>query len=126
MFDFHELKVWVKAHQLTLDIYRISMSFPKEEQYGLTSQIRRAATSIPTNLAEGCGRDSQAELLRFTRIANGSASELEYQLLLIHDLGWLIDPVYQQLFSNLVELRKMLNTFIHKISANLSPPNSKI
>jgi hypothetical protein len=75
---FRDLKVWEKAHQLTLQVYKATASFPKEEMFGLTSQIRRAAASIPANIAEGCGRSGDAELGRFLQIAMGSASELEY------------------------------------------------
>jgi four helix bundle protein len=89
MKNFKELKIWQRSHQLVLDIYLITKSFPKEEVYGLTSQIRRSCSSIPTNIAEGCGRNSDAELNRFLVIAMGSASELEYQLILIKDLGYI-------------------------------------
>jgi len=84
--DFHELKVWQKAHQLTLAVYQITVSFPREELYGLTSQLRRCSSSIPANLAEGCGTNGDAEFARFCSIAMGSASELEYHLLLAKDL----------------------------------------
>jgi four helix bundle protein len=86
MRDFRNLQVWEKAHALALSVYKATVSFPKEELYGLTSQIRRSSTSIPTNIAEGCGRNGDAELARFMSIGMGSASELEYQLLLAHDL----------------------------------------
>jgi four helix bundle protein len=89
MRDFRELKVWHKSHQLTLDIYTATRGFPREEVYGLTSQFRRSSASIPANIAEGCGRTGDAELARFMLIAMGSASELEYHLLLAHDLGFL-------------------------------------
>lgn len=82
MKDFKKLIVWKKAHEMTLNIYRTTKSFPKDEVYGLTSQLRRAASSIPANIAEGCGRNSDAELARFLQIAAGSASEVEYHLLL--------------------------------------------
>src|SRR6266446_2757718 len=82
MKDFRQLKVWEKAHLLALAVYPITARFPREETYGLTAQIRRAACSIPANIAEGCGRDGDAELARFCVIARGSATELEYQLLL--------------------------------------------
>jgi four helix bundle protein len=87
--DYRHLKVWEKAHQLTLAVYKATVPFPKDELYGLTSQIRRACTSIPANIAEGCGRDGDAEFARFLRIAMGSASELDYHLLLARDLGFL-------------------------------------
>lgn len=91
MKDFHELKVWQKAHQLTLAVYRITTGFPRAELYGLTSQLRRASSSVPANLAEGCGRNGDAEFARFCSIAMGSASELEYHLLLARELQ-LIQP----------------------------------
>jgi four helix bundle protein len=78
MRNYRELQVWTKAHGLTLDLYRVTRSFPREEIYGLTSQLRRAASSIGANLAEGCGRRTSSELARFVRIAMGSASELDY------------------------------------------------
>jgi four helix bundle protein len=125
MIDYNELRVWEKAHQLTLAIYKASTTFPKEELYGLTSQIRRAAVSIPANLAEGCGRDSQPELLRYTRIAMGSASELDYELRLAHDLNWLNESNYQQISNELTSVRRMLNAFSRKLMSNLqnSSPN---
>ncbi len=92
MKDFKSLKVWHKAHQLTLLVYALTRTFPREEMYGLTSQIRRAAASIPANIAEGSGRRSDGELRRFLQIARGSASELEYHLLLARDLGFLGSP----------------------------------
>ena len=95
MKDFRQLKVWQRAHQLTLDIYKTTASFPRSEAYGLTPQIRRAAVSIPSNLAEGCGRNGDAELARFCSIVSGSASELENQILLARDLQ-LIRPEYYE------------------------------
>ena len=80
--DFHGLKVWQKAHQLTLAVYQITTTFPREELYGLTSQLRRCSSSIPANLAQGCGRNGDPEFARFCSIAMGSASELEYHLLI--------------------------------------------
>jgi len=97
MKDFHQLKVWEKAHLLTLALYHATTSFPAEETYGLTSQMRRAAVSIPSNIAEGCGRDGDPELARFCTIARGSASELEYQLLLARDLNLIPSSVYEEL-----------------------------
>ncbi len=118
MKDFRTLKVWEKSHRLVLAIYEATTPFPKNELYGITSQIQRAAVSVPTNIAEGCGKDSDAELGRYFKIAMGSSSELEYLLLLAHDLGYLIDDQYDQLQDNLVEVRKMLNSFIQKLKAN--------
>jgi four helix bundle protein len=89
MRDFREFKVWERSHHLTLAVYKATSSFPREELYGLTSQIRRARSSIPANIAGGCGRRGDAELSRFLLIAMGSANELEYHLLLARDLDYL-------------------------------------
>ena len=115
MKDFRKLKVWEKAHILTLAIYKITYKFPKDELYGLTNQMRRSSSSIPTNIAEGCGRSSQAELARFFYMAMGSSSELEYQLILAHDLNYMDEKVLLELLTQLTGLRKMLNAFIQKI-----------
>lgn len=113
--DFQQLAVWQKAHQLTLLIYQISGTFPKDEQYGLMGQIRRAAISIPANIAEGCGRNSDAELAHFFQTAMGSASEVEYYFILTRDLGFISPPQYEQLNRDLVEVKRMLNAFIQKL-----------
>jgi|SRR6266487_329461 len=118
MKDFHSLKVWGKAHALTLAVYKSTQDFPKQELYSLTNQIQRAAVSIPANIAEGCGKDSDAELKRYFLIAMGSSSELEYLLLLAHDLGYLQANIYQSMQNELVKTRKMLNAFIQKLKAN--------
>jgi four helix bundle protein len=116
--DFRELKVWGKAHQLTLDVYRATMSFPKDEMYGLTSQIRRATSSIPANIAEGCGRGSNIDFARFLQISMGSASEVEYHLLLAADLNILTDTQHKQLELQVIEVKRMLSALIHKIKAD--------
>ena len=118
MQDFRKLKVWEKNHNLTLEIYKSTESFPVPEIYGLTSQIRRSCSSIPANIAEGCGRKSDAEFARFLQIAMGSASELEYHLLLAHDLNLLPDDLYSQLERDLIEVKRMLNAFIQKLKAS--------
>ena len=118
MKDFRSLKVWEKAHALTLVTYKLTEQFPKQELYSLTNQVQRAAVSIPANIAEGCGKDSDAELKRYFSIAMGSASELEYLLLLARDLGYLQGSNYQSAQNELVETRKMLNAFIQKLKAN--------
>ena len=118
MKDFRTLKVWEKAHALTLEIYKATEKFPKHEIYALTSQIQRASVSIPANIAEGCGKDSDPELKRYFLISMGSASELEYLLLLAHDLGYLPENTFQSMTNDLVEIRKMLNAFIQKLKAN--------
>lgn len=89
MRDFHKLIIWQRSHQLALKVYSISKFFPKDELFGLTSQIRRAVSSIPTNIAEGCGRASNKDFAHFLQIAIGSAAEVEYELLLAHDLNYI-------------------------------------
>lgn len=115
MKDFRDLKVWHKSHALTLHLYRATEAFPNEERYGLTGQLRRAAASIPANIAEGCGRKGDAELARFMQIAMGSASEVEYHLLLAKDLGLLEARPYQQLAAETTEVKRMLASFISAI-----------
>ena len=115
MKDFRELQVWHKAHELALSIYKVSAKFPKEEVYGLTSQIRRAAVSVPTNIAEGCGRGSKKELKQFLMISMGSASEVEYQILLSQELGYIDSKAYDNLNSGIQEIKKMLSGYIVKI-----------
>lgn len=115
MQDFRKLGVWQKAHQLALSIYHKTSSFPKAELYGLSSQIRRCCTSIPSNIAEGCGRNGNAELGRFLQIGFGSACELEYQLLLAHDLKFLKDEDYSQLNDQVGEVKRMLTSLIKKV-----------
>jgi len=95
--DFKDLRVWSKAHSLTIDVYKATRPFPKEELFGITSQMRRAASSIGANIAEGTGRKSDGELTRFLHIARGSAAELEYHLLLAHDLDLLSEAVHSLL-----------------------------
>jgi len=118
MKDFKKQKVWQKSHQLTLDIYKATSNFPREELYGLTNQIRRACISIPANIAEGCGRSSEADFSRFLQIAMGSATELEYHLLLSHDLGILNDIDYENLSRETIEVKQMLTSFIKKLKAD--------
>lgn len=118
MKNFKNLRVWEKSHDLTLKIYRATAEFPREELYGLTSQIRRASVSIPANIAEGCGRQSEAEFARFLRISLGSATELEYHLLLASDLNFLQNKNYANMESDLIEVKKMLVTLIQKLTAN--------
>jgi len=109
--------VWGKAHQLTLAVYRVTRGFPSDERFGLTSQMRRASSSIGANIAEGCGRRGDAELSRFLQISYGSASELEYHVLLSHDLGYLRMEEHQYLHDDVVEVKRMLASFIQKLTA---------
>jgi four helix bundle protein len=115
--DFRSIKAWEKSHHLTLAIYAVTKGFPRDELFGLTSQIRRACASIPANIAEGCGRSGEAELARFFQIASGSASELEYHLLLAHDLHLMGDADYARLANEVTEVKRMLTAFIQKLRA---------
>lgn len=118
MKDFRKQKVWQKAHDLALEVYRVTEAFPKAELFGLTSQIRRAGVSIPANIAEGCGRDTDADFARFLQIAMGSASELEYHLLLAHDLGFFQKATYEEISNKTTEVKQMLTAFIKKLKAD--------
>ena len=118
MRDFRKLKVWEKAHHFTLQVYKITKNFPSDERFGLTTQLRRAAASVPTNIAEGCGRDSEKELARFMSISAGSTSEVEYQLILARDLNYIQNETYRELDQQANEVKRMLNGFIKKLTAN--------
>ncbi|MBI1750371.1 MAG: four helix bundle protein [Acidobacteria bacterium] len=118
MKDFRDLKVWEKCHRLTLALYRATRTFPKEELFGLTSQIRRSAASIPANIAEGCGRDGDADFARFLQIAMGSASELEYHLLLARELELLRSLDYRRFSNEVVEIKRMLTGLLQKLRAD--------
>jgi four helix bundle protein len=113
--NFRALKVWEKSHRLVLAVYNATGTFPREEIYGLTAQLRRCSASIPANIAEGCGRSGEAELRRFMLISMGSASELEYYLLLGRDLGYLSARDYQELSQRTGEVKRMLSTLITKV-----------
>jgi len=115
--DFRDLKVWNKARELTLEIYKISKEFPREELFGLTSQIRRASSSIGANIAEGCGRSGNGDFARFLYTAMGSASELENHLILANDLELLDKAKYSRLNSGVVEVKRMLASLITKVNS---------
>ena len=117
MRNFRDLQAWEKAHRLTLAIYKVSRTFPVDERFGLTSQIRRCSASIAANLAEGCGRRSDGEMGRFVQIAMGSGAELSYHLLLARDLGLLKEEEYVTLDKNLDEILRMLNAFASRLKA---------
>ena len=123
MKDFRNLKVWEKSHRLTLDIYGITSRFPRHELYGLTSQIRRGSASIGANIAEGCGKRGNSEFQRYLQIASGSASELDYHLLLSRDLGLIPEPEYKELSKNLLEVRKMLTSLLQKVDTDRQMAN---
>lgn len=115
MKDFRSLLVWEKSNQLTLAIYKVTNSFPKEELYGLTSQIRRASSSIAINIAEGCGRGSDADFARFLQMTFGSASETEYFLILCFELGYITSDVYERKIFLIQEVKKMLAKLMSSI-----------
>lgn len=115
MQDFRNLKVWHEAHHLTLDVYRVTGGFPKSELFGLTGHLKKTALSVPSNIAEGCGRGSDADFRRFLQIALGSPFELDYQLLLARDLGYCSDAIYKPLEAELIEVRRMLLAFMQRL-----------
>ena len=121
MGDYRSLKVWRKAHELTLAVYRVTEAYPSSELYEL-SQSRRAAASIATNLAEGCGRNTDRELTYFCRVALGSASELEYELVLGRDLGYLSDASFQQLQGETDQVKRMLSGLGRSLAAPRTQP----
>lgn len=118
MKDFKNIEIWKRSHKLTLEIYKSTQCFPKEEIYGLTSQIRRAVSSIPTNIAEGCGRRTNAELANFLNIASGSASEVEYEILLAKEIGYISNEQYESWTREIGELRSMLAAYMRKLKTN--------
>ena len=117
MRNYRDLIVWQRAHTLTMRLYDITARFPKNENYALTSQIRRAAASIGANLAEGCGRWTEGELNHFTLIAMGSANELDYHLFLASELKLIPRPGYQTLLTELTEIRRMLTSLKVRLKA---------
>lgn len=117
MKDYRELEVWKQSHALTLEVYQATKTFPKDELFGLTSQMRRAASSIPANIAEGCGRDGDAELKRFLNISLGSACELDYFILLSAELGYLPPEAAKAMASRCLSLRRQLGSFIKKLKS---------
>ena len=117
MQDYRKLKIWTKAHELTLAVYVVTRRFPKEETYGLRSQLRSSSSSIGMNVAEGCGRDGDKEFARFLHFAMGSANELEYQLMLSRDLDLIDLKEHQRLDAMTAEVKKMLASLIRKLKA---------
>ena len=119
MKDFRTLIVWQKAHELTLDIYELTRTFPKEELFGLTSQIRRSSASTAANIAEGCGRDSNPDFRRFIQMAFGSLNETDYHLLLARDLEHLSEMDYSGLQDRILEIKRMLSSLIRKVTIDI-------
>ena len=118
MRDFRQIRVWAKAHELTLEIYKITAQFPREELYGLTSQLRRSSASIPANIAEGFGRGGNAELARFLQIGMGSAYEVEYHALLARDLRLVDATIYEKLQNRIIEVKRMLAALLVKVRSD--------
>ena len=117
MQDYRKLKVWEKAHVLCLAVYRATANFPKHELYGLASQMQRSSSSVPTNIVEGCGLGTNKELLKFLHYAMGSAKELEYQLLLSKDLGYISEQTFAQLSTEVGEVQRMLSALIKTLKS---------
>ena len=115
MQNYKDLKVWEKAHHFTLKVYEITKSFPKEEVYSLTNQLRRAASSVPANIAEGSGKNSQLEFAHFLNIALGSANESEYYLIFSKDLTYLNNEEFELLLKTVNEIKAMLIALIAKV-----------
>ena len=117
MKNFRDLIVWSKSHELTLAVYKLTENFPKEEMFGLKSQIRRASASIPANIAEGCGRNGNGDFARFLYNSMGSTCELEYHLLLSKDLGYIAATQYKKADADVVEVKRMLSSLIAKVNS---------
>jgi four helix bundle protein len=119
MEDLKDLRVWAKAHELTLAAYQKTRAFPKEEMYGLTSQLRRASASVGANIVEGCGRRSDAEMRRFVQIARGSADEVEYHLLLARDLNLLTADEHKNLEAKVLEIERVLASLVQSLKVTV-------
>ncbi len=115
MRDFKKYDIWILSHQFTLKVYDLTNNFPQKETYGITSQIRRASVSIPTNISEGCGRDSDSEFNRFLTIALGSASEVEYLLILSKDLSFISEENFKQLATEINTIKRKIYTLKQKL-----------
>ena len=125
MKDFRDLNVWQKAHLLTLRVYEVTKKFPKEEHYGLTSELRRSVVSIPSNFADGCGREGDKEMVRFLQIAMGSAGEAQYQLLLSRDIGYFNETEYKELGQLITDVKRMLAAFLKTLKSKYQLPTKK-
>ena len=121
MRDFKKYNIWKLSHELTLELNNVTKQYPNEEIYGITSQIKRAAVSIPNNISEGCGRDSDSEFNRFLSIALGSASELEYLIILSKDLNYIDEEISTKLITNINDIKRKIYTLKQKIK---QPPKA--
>ncbi len=124
MQDFRNIEVWQVSHSLTLDVYDVTSSYPAHELYGLSSQLRPACSSIPTNIAEGCARGSDADFARFLYHAMASASEVEYLVLLSHDLGYISPEVFERLTSEAQRSKRMLASFLRRLNGSRRQPTA--
>lgn len=124
MKDYERFEVWQVSHALTLKVYRVTNSFPRDELFGLTSQMRRAAVSIPANIAEGCGRDTDADFKRFLDIAYGSAAEVDYCVILSRELSYIDAAATTELRANLQSIRRMLAALIKKLKSDSQKPTA--
>ncbi len=115
MIDFKQLTFWLKSHNLVKQVYSITENFPTNEKYGLQSQIRRSALSVPSNISEGCGRNSKQQLKHFLQISTGSLSELQYQIFLSFELGLISSNDYQNIDTEIIEVRKMIFAYSSKL-----------
>jgi len=115
MRDFKNLEIWKRSHLFTLKVYSITKSFPREEVFGLSSQMRRSSSSIPTNIAEGSGRNTNPQFAHFLHISSGSCSEIQYQLILSKDLAYISEEVFEELHSEIIEIRKMIYNYVSKL-----------
>ena len=118
MQDFKKLQAWQKAHRLVLETYAKTANFPRDEQFGLTAQMRRAAVSIAANIAEGSSRSGDREFAQFLRVASGSASEVEYFAILVADLSLLTRPEAAHIAESAVEVRRMLSGLLATLSTH--------
>lgn len=115
MRDYKKINAWERSHRFVLQIYALTEAFPVDERFGIISQLRRAALSIPTNIAEGCGRSTESELVRFMDIASGSASEVDYLLYLAMELKYIDPDKYERASSELTEIRKMISGYAKSV-----------
>lgn len=115
MRDFRQLRVWEESHLLTLEVYKLTKDFPKEELFSLSNQMRRSASSVPTNIAEGCGREGNKQFAQFLQIAMGSASELDYQLLLAKDLKYIDTSTYAPINDKIDKVKRQLAVLLRKV-----------
>ncbi len=121
--NFKELKIWQRAKVLCIDVYKLTKEFPGDERFGLTNQLRRCAVSVPSNIAEGCGRNTDKQLIHFLNIAMGSLTELETQVIISHELGYINSEIGKEVNVEINELQKMINVFRIKILKNLESKN---